>query len=416
MWWIPIVLLLVLGLILLATGPGRLFGGFKSVSFFAKGSDSGFSIKEINLLWKAAREAKLDKPESLFFSVDQLDKTIKILKSETGFSGQAKNQDKIDLLKKLFDFRKKIEFEKPRYRMGLKSTHEIALNQVLKIRVPGFQIFKCIVKENNQDYITVSYPVGPPVPYDFSWRNMTLNVYFWKENDAGYFFQTSFVEGYKHNKGELMRMRHSDSVLRSQKRKSVRAPSDFTAQIHVVKSLKMASEEPEYKPGLQCRILDISEDGAAVRARGKGKKGMPLKLQFSLYDSIITALGVVKSVEYDQEKDQSLLHMEFTPLKDEAKMTILSYVYDVDRSRQALLMEKGSQSLNKHQNAITELLKQDIPATQDSIPETDQAESNVQEAPVSPVASIDIADLLADLPDDISGSGIIMDDHISKIK
>jgi len=413
MWWLLIVILLIVILVLLSAGPGRLFGGFKSVGFFAKGSDSGFSIKEINLLWRAAREARLEKPENLFVSVDQLDKTIKILKNETEFSGQTKTQEKIDLLKKLFDYRKKIEFDKPRYRMGLKTTHEIPLNQVLKIRIPGFQIFKCIVAENNQDFMTVTYPVGPAVPFDFSWRNQTLNIYFWKENDAGYFFQTTFVEGYKHNKGELMRMHHSGSVLRSQKRKSIRAPSDFSAQIHIVKSVKLASDQPEYKPGLQCRVLDISEDGAAVRARGKGKKGMSLKLQFTLYETIVAALGVVKSLEYDQDKDQSLLHLEFIPLKDEAKMAILSYVYDVDRSRQAWQQEKSGQSRNKHQNIISEILG-DEKAVTGNAPEEPIKELQTSD-PVSPVESIDIADLLADLPETPQDNGLIMDDHISKI-
>lgn len=417
MWWLPVVALLIFVLVFLAMGPGKIFGGLNSVQFFAKGSDSGFSPREISLLWKAARAARLEKPEALFVSVDQLDLTIKILKNETDFAEKSRNSEKIELLKKLFDYRKKIEFDKPRYKMGLKSTHEIPLNQVLKLRVPGYQIFKCMVVENNQDYMTVTYPAGPPVGFDFSWRNITLNVYFWKENDAGYFFQTSFVEGYRHNKGELMRMRHTNSVLRSQKRKSIRAVSDFSAQIHMIKSIKTASDQPEYKPGLQCRILDISEDGAAVRARGKGKKGLPLKLQFSLNETIIAALGVVKSLEYDQENDRSLLHLEFVPLKDEAKMAILSYVYDVDRSRQAWLQQKSGSSLNKHRNVISEILSDEASSSAGPEKESDapvQDSAQVQ----SPVEGIDIQDLLGDLPDpDASplNDNIVMDDHISKI-
>ncbi|MDR3248765.1 MAG: PilZ domain-containing protein, partial [Treponema sp.] len=49
------------------------------IQFFAKGSDAGFSLKEIELLRKLATKCNLEDPASLFWSQNQLDLCIRAM-------------------------------------------------------------------------------------------------------------------------------------------------------------------------------------------------------------------------------------------------------------------------------------------------------------------------------------------------
>ena len=59
----------------------RRLGGrkFPWVQFYIRGKESGFSFKEINLLRRIAVEGQMQNPTSLFWSVKQLDRSIRSL-------------------------------------------------------------------------------------------------------------------------------------------------------------------------------------------------------------------------------------------------------------------------------------------------------------------------------------------------
>ena len=201
----------------------------------------------------------------------------------------------------------------------------------------------------------------------FTWRGRVLNFYFWRDNDAGYFFQSKLLDSYRDNENKYFRLAHSDYLLRSQKRRSVRAESQFAAQMYRFKSPSSFNHDIETNPGLFCVVTDISEDGTAVRVGGRGKKGMALKLQFKISNNLIVVNGVVKSVNYDFEKDQSILHIELMPLDEASRFAVLAYVYDVDRSRkrkQAAMEESSRERREKIAGDMVEV--EEIDAIEDS--------------------------------------------------
>ena len=246
-----------------------------------------------------------------------------------------KNPDEVEyldyLLKKIYTYRKKIEFQKPRYNRGLETTWEIPLNQVLKLKVDMVGVYECSVIENNRNYLLITYPKGPPLPVGFSWRDRSLNVYFWKKEDAGYFFQARIMEGYPDRKFQTLRMTQSDVVLRSQKRKSVRTACEIPAQLYPVRSVHTATIIPESKPGLRCMLKDLSEDGVSLLIGGRGEKSMSLKIQFELYGKTAIMRGVVRTIDYDAEKNLSCLHIQAVEPDEESKYLILSFVYNIFR-------------------------------------------------------------------------------------
>ncbi|MDC7219692.1 MAG: PilZ domain-containing protein [Spirochaetales bacterium] len=334
MWILIIILIIGAALLLLNRSSGKV-NRLQIIRFYSKGKDAGFKWNEISLLWKAAVLAEVDVPTKIYFSLDELDNCINIINRKYGVLDRKNHSDPAirELVGKLFDYRKKVEFSKPRYKRGLKTTRDIPLNQFMKIRTSEAGIHTTTVCGNTDTYVVISYPKGEPVPIGFTWRGRVLNIYFWRDNDAGYFFQSRLIDSYKDSDNKYFRMAHTDHLLRSQKRRSVRAEAQFAAQMYRFKSTASFNNDIETNPGLFCVITDVSEDGAAVRVGGRGKKGMALKLQFKIRENLIVVNGVVKSVNYNYDKDQSILHIELMPLEESAKFAVLSYVYDVDRSR-----------------------------------------------------------------------------------
>ena len=307
-------------------------GRINWVEFYSMGKDAGFSFREINLLRKAAVVNRHQKPSSLFWSVEVLDKSLAGIHKTMEAEKDPDEKEYLEfLLEKMYKYRKKIEFQKPRYKQGLESTWDIPINQVLKLKVEMVGVYECSVIENNKTYMLVTYPKGPPLPVGFSWREKNLNVYFWKKEDAGYFFQARIMEGYPDRDFKTLRMTQSDVVLRSQKRRSVRSSCRIPAQLYPLKSVKSSPPVPESVPGLRCLLKDLSEDGAALMIGGRGEKNMALKFQFPLFGKTAVMRGVVRTVDYDRGKNLSLLHIQAVEPDEESRYLILSFVYDIFR-------------------------------------------------------------------------------------
>ena len=111
----------------------------------------------------------------------------------------------------------------------------------------------------------------------------------------------------------ILHILHSDNLIRTQKRQSIRVETDLPAELYPLKSIDEASENPEDGKGLRCMLADLSEDGAAVLIGGKAKVGLPIKVQFTIGEALVPLCGVVKGLNYDQKKNRSLLHLQAVP-------------------------------------------------------------------------------------------------------
>ncbi|MBN2508793.1 MAG: PilZ domain-containing protein [Spirochaetales bacterium] len=331
---IVVFILLVIFLIMLRSAGG---GYFPWLQFYTKGKESGFTLREINLLRKAAVENKLENPTSLFWSIKQLDRSIRGIIIKFRSEGKEFDENSIRVVSKLFDFRKKVELNLPKYTLGLKTTRKIATRQHLKLTLPGIGTFHSTVVENLRRYIAISYPQGQKLPPGFTWKGQKVNVYFWRADDAGYVFETRVIDDFISQKYPILHITHSDNMIRSQKRRSVRVECNFPAYLYILSSISAATEHLEERPGLRCRLVDLSEDGAAVLVGGRAKVGLAVKLQFSLTNSSTVAMsGVVKGISYSQKKNQSILHIQCIPLTNKQKNQVLSFVYNIFQEREQM--------------------------------------------------------------------------------
>ncbi|TVR02456.1 MAG: PilZ domain-containing protein [Spirochaetaceae bacterium] len=303
--------------------------GFPWVQFYVRGKESGFKFGELNLLRRVAVENRLKNPTSLFWSERTLDRCIRgtIIR----FRSEDKEEDEkaIEFLSKLFDFRKRVEFNLPKYRLGIQSTRSISAQQPIKITFPGGSVYFSKVVENMRKYLAIAYPKGKPLPFGVTWRGQKINVYFWRMEDAGYYFESRVLDDYLDRKFPILHIAHSDQLVRTQKRNSIRVKLDSSGMLFPMKSIQDANEEVSRSGGFRCKMVDISEDGAAIIVGGRAKPGLPVKLQTEIQKNPIIMSGTIKGVTYKENKNISILHIQAVPPSHPIKNTILTYVYGI---------------------------------------------------------------------------------------
>ena len=301
-------------------------GKSNRLEFYAKGKDLGFTFKEIELLHKLAHKSNLEHPSSLFFSQSQLDASIKSIVRTMQLTGKEDDKETQDFLSKLYDFRKRLEMEKPRARHGIANSRQINDGQNLRVLVEGSGVFKSQIIKNTHQYLTISRPISEKLPVNLSWQGQKLSVYFWRAEDAGYVFDTVVLDEVFSKGIASLKISHSDSLSRTQKRRSIRLKMHKAAFLYPVTNEEEIGKI-ELNPGLNCFLEDLSDTGCAVTVGGKGEIGLRVKVQFALNSGPICMSGTVRSMEYKEDKNRSLLHVEADPLPIEIRNQILGEVF-----------------------------------------------------------------------------------------
>jgi c-di-GMP-binding flagellar brake protein YcgR len=236
------------------------------------------------------------------------------------------DQGSQDFLSKLYDFRKKIEMEKPRNKNGISNSRQINDGQNLRVLVSGSGVFKSQIVKNTAQYLTVSRPSSSKLPGTFSWTGQKISIYFWREDDAGYVFDTEVLDEVFSKGIASLKISHSESLFRTQKRKSVRVKLHKSAFLYPLANEEDASKI-EVNPGLKCFLEDLSDTGCAVTIGGKAASGLRIKVQFALNNVPIVMSGTVRNTEYKEDLNRSLLHIEADPLPIEIRNQILGEVF-----------------------------------------------------------------------------------------
>ena len=305
------------------------------LEYYLKGRDSGFTIAETRVLSDAATRAGLEDPTNIFWSPRDLDRTIGSLVSPgtpVRSLGAPGSRESTAFIEKVYDLRKRLEFDQPRYKAGIRSSRQIAQGQRIRLLVQGVGVFGCTVMDNNSQFIVVTYPSGARLPADFVWKGKKVSVYFWRREDAGYVFDSYIHDDMRIRNIPVLHLAHSESLLRTQKRKSVRSRAKSPAYLYILKRIEGAFEKPERDTGLRCVMQDLSEDGFSVLIGGKGRLGMTVKVQFFLGERQIVMSGTVKSLDYDQEANRTVLHVEAVTPSQRTRNAIRSYVYNISEA------------------------------------------------------------------------------------
>jgi c-di-GMP-binding flagellar brake protein YcgR len=283
------------------------------------------------MLRHLATQCNLEFPVSLFMAQNQLDKCIHSMVRNVKMSGGNEDRGIQDFLSKLYDYRKKLEMEKQHVKYSITNSRQISEGQTLRVLVvgTGSGVFKSQVVKNTNQYLTITRPInkkGSSPSSSMVQTGSKISVYFWREDDAGYVFDSEVLDEVFSMGISSLKITHGESLFRTQKRKSVRIKMHKAAFLYLV-----PSAEPPHKieidPGLKCFLEDISDAGCAVVVGGKADSGLRVKVQFALDNAAVCMTGTVRSVEYKEDVNRSVLHIEAEPLPLETRNHILGEMF-----------------------------------------------------------------------------------------
>lgn len=346
------------------------------IKFFITGIDAGFSMSDALLLWNVSQICELDEPTTLFFSLPALTKCMSQITNQASADNQIDSPKYQTLLSKLFAYRTKIQNESDN-KKGLTSTETLESGQRLRIILPGKGVFASKIINNGKmliitipkknDIITISAE---------EWVGKVINVYFWRKGDAQYVFDTIVVQTGIYLGKSTLYVKHSYNLTRTQKRRSVRAKCEIYADLFFIKKSDNNEQIIESKNGFRCLLQDISESGALIKIGGKGRENIKIKLQFSIQNKLIIMTGIVRKVEYNIEKNQSLLHFECTQIEQSMKNEILAYVYNMLPENEKEVLEAIRQSEDDSKNEIENELNVSETGSQKSKKEISDAQTD----------------------------------------
>jgi len=301
----------------------------KKIRFFAGGLEQGFHPAELSMLWKAAAASDLEEPAAIYWYVSVLLKCIARVKTLSEGRGALNSAESQRLLSKLYAFRTKLEKLKDEKR-GIESTHPLSAHQKLHVILPGKGVFSSVIVNNARELI-IKRPVqdGVMTVDGKDWVGKTINVYLRRKEDALYTFTTTVKKSGVFLGKPVLFLEHSMHLTRTQKRSAVRAKCKIFADLYILKEENIDYSAIEMNPGYKCLIEDISENGALIKIGGKGLPKIHLRLQFQLDGKLIVMFGIIRTVEFDSEANQSKLHFECLHIEPVMKNIILSYVYNI---------------------------------------------------------------------------------------
>lgn len=275
-------------------------------NFIARGKEAGLSTKEIKMLKKAADVLEMDRPLTLLGSVSNVDDAILRI-NEILQKTEYSDIEIIDLLEDLHLYRKNIELEKLEKRGNISNSRELSVNQQVKIVVGNLEIpIIAIISEITSDYLSIDLRNETGIRPGINWDG-PINVYFWRKNDAGYFFESTVIETPTSRKWNIS---HSGNLIRNQKREDLRVDVELNCYVYKLEDITKRNSKPMGFNGTFSQLKNISEGGAAFLINGKVQPGIALKIEFKLEGKVIVLCGLVKDSSHNQANNISFVRMK----------------------------------------------------------------------------------------------------------
>jgi len=298
------------------------------IQFFAKGKEAGFTIKDMEQLRRLVASCNIQDPIGIFKSKKQFELIVRSMVNTVRLSGDRDEPATQYFLSKLFDYFKKIEMQSVESKTRITNSRQISEGQTLRVLVAGTGVYKSEVVKNFGNYLTIARPTNAKASASMQWHGLKISVYFWREDDAGYVFDTEVIDEVFSKGISSLKVEHNESLFRTQKRKSLRIKFRKPAFLYLVND----TDNPhrlERTAGLRCMLEDISDTGCAYKVMGQASVGLRLKVQFSLDKIPVCMPGTVRSVDFFQESNISLVHMEADTLPYGIRNHILCEVFNM---------------------------------------------------------------------------------------
>ena len=298
------------------------------LQFFAKGKEAGFTLKDMEQLKQLASNCQIKDPLNIFKSQKQFEIIIRSMVKTLHLSGEYNDPVTQLFLSRIFEYYKKIEMQTSENKTKISTSRQISEGQPLRILVAGTGVYKSEIVKNSSNYLAIARPVNAAAQNSMEWYGLKISVYFWREDDAGYVFDSEVVDEVFSKGISSLKIEHNDSLFRTQKRKSMRVKFQKPAFLYLVND----NDNPhrlEKSPGLRVMLEDISDSGCAFKVLGQVTVGLRFKVQFLLDKIPVCVPGTVRSVDYYRETNTTIVHMEADPLPIGTRNYLLCEVFNL---------------------------------------------------------------------------------------
>jgi len=324
---IMVLLLCFLAIAMVATSSRREKSG-NWLQFFAKGKEAGFTIKDMEQLKQLAANCQIKDPLNIFKSKKEFEIIIRSMVKALHLSGEYNVPTTQLFLSRLFDYYNKIEMQSSEKEVKITTSRQIDEGQPLRILVAGTGVYKSEVVKNSGNYLAIARPANASTPNSMEWYGLKISVYFWREDDAGYVFDSEVIDEVFSKGISSLKIDHNDSLFRTQKRKSMRVKFQKPAFLYLVNE----ADNPhrlEKSAGLRVMMEDISDSGCAFKVLGQVTVGLRFKVQFLLDKIPVCIPGTVRSVDYYRDTNTTIVHMEADNLPIGTRNYLLCEVFNL---------------------------------------------------------------------------------------
>ena len=310
---------------------------FSSAAFRRAARSYGLPQAHTDMLENLVRACKVKQPNLIFTSAGLLDDTLKkglySLENTRGITEEEREKRRAIL----FQIKQIIE-RNARRGASLRSTMLLKPGQILTITPENGSPFASRLVSNMKDFLTVSTPQGA-AGADTRWmRGTALSVYLWRDNDAGYSFQSK-VLGYDSVRGvSCVLIQHSRTLRREQRRRNrrreiMRACFYYPIRITEVAEGRTVQKKASVEKSMRAlgTVMDLSAGGCAIETMSPFDPGKLIMLEFDMDKKApVRAFGKVMSVRRQKGRGGSM-HVMFTKVTRQHLNRISEFVYDFSR-------------------------------------------------------------------------------------
>jgi c-di-GMP-binding flagellar brake protein YcgR len=288
----------------------------------------GLTKDETAMLRHLAVTYKLSKPNLIFTSTNILDSCVQRQVRRLSLQ-EVRGESKEDTINRYYRLRNKVI--RNRDIPGIGTTHSIPVGARMRVEVQNFGQYSVTVNRNEEGFLGVSIPVLPPGRH-VPWSKKKVKAFYWKEDDASYVFESRVVDVIVTDETQSICLKHSDNIMRSQKRvyprKGVRLPVYFS-RVRVVQEGDKKKAVVDRKDTHWGTIVDISVGGISIETTAPINRNNYVRIEFELREDYkMVAFGKVKRIEKNAARHTWLMHIQFTKIDKKDRNEIFAVLYN----------------------------------------------------------------------------------------
>lgn len=298
---------------------------FKKRDFNSLCRSVDLNYEETKALYELLDSYNTKNPLTCFTNAKLLDEILKKGLKDLKRNSDLTDQEKIYESSILLEIKAKIE-SNSRRNTGIRSTHLMAEGQKLVIFARNRGYFYGTIKAINSNHIILEI-LRKKVTEKILAKDEYIKVYFWREGDAGYVFHSIILD--YGNSPKLFQIKHSDKLIRKQKRKYKRIPVNLMGSVYSTSS-KIVEEKRRYyvldETVRNCNIIDLSAGGMKLVVEFIDFKEEIIKINFKLNRNEINIIG--KIIRLNKSESLNEVTIQNVKISLEDKNIINEYVYN----------------------------------------------------------------------------------------